>query len=554
MKLKKSLIWFLTVLLLAAVLFCEMFFWYLPQYLKEKGPVSVPVKTDGGIRMMSCNLRCLSPLDLGEKSWFFRAKYITEDIVQQAPGIIGFQEATQWQYDYLVESLPEYDSVITYRDDSFASEGCPIFYNTLLYTLVDKGSFWLSETPEVMSKGWDAAHHRICSYVILTEIQSGKQFVVFNTHLDHVSEEARIKGIEVVLDKIRQFGGLPAVIMGDLNAEEDSETYRSVTQNFLDARYETENSSGSYTYQGWGDLENARRIDYFMISQLGFTVTGYTVLPGHRDGVYSSDHCPILLDVTLDGIRMMSHNLRCLSDADQGEKNWSVRSALIFEDIRDQEPGVIGFQEVTQQQYADLIKMLPEYDSVITYRDDTPSSEGCPIFYDASLYTLVDEGFFWLSETPEVMSKGWGAAYYRICSYVVLTDSQSGRDFAVFNIHLDNISEEARLEGIGVVLEKISQFSSLPTVIMGDFNATEDSETYARVTEDFLDARYETEYTSDSYTYQNWGNLQKARRIDYVMISKTGFRVARYNVLSGFRDGIYSSDHCPVVVDLTIHE
>lgn len=62
-----------------------------------------------------------------------------------------------------------FDSIITYREDTINAEGCPIFYQTDLYTLIDKGSFWLSETPEVMSKDWGAAHYRICSYVILKE-------------------------------------------------------------------------------------------------------------------------------------------------------------------------------------------------------------------------------------------------------------------------------------------------------------------------------------------------------------------------------------------------
>jgi endonuclease/exonuclease/phosphatase family metal-dependent hydrolase len=261
----------------------------------------VSIRPDAeSITIMSSNLRCLTPMDRGEKSWFYRADLITADIANQAPGIIGFQEATRWQYQYMVDVLEGYDSVITYRDTSPLSEGCPIFYNTSLYTLVDKGSFWLSETPEEMSKDWGSACYRICSYVILTDNASGKDFVVFNTHLDHVSDEARIKGIGVVLDKIAQFGGLPAVIMGDFNAIEGSETYESVTENFLDARYEAAETRDSYTYQNWGNLESAKRLDYFMISKEGITALRYDVMPAQHDGVYASDHCPIVLELKLN--------------------------------------------------------------------------------------------------------------------------------------------------------------------------------------------------------------------------------------------------------------
>ena len=273
--------------------------WYFPRYSSRKETVVMNPKADA-ITMMSCNVRCLTPLDLGKRSWFYRADLLVSDIAAQNPGIIGFQEATQWQYRYLVDVLQGYDSVIDYRDQSIASEGCPIFYSTALYTLKDKGSFWLSETPDVMSKDWGAAHYRICSYVILTEKASGKDFVVFNTHLDHVSDEARIKGIAVVLEKIAQFGGLPAVIMGDFNALEGSETYNSATQYFLDAQYAAAETMEGHTYQNWGNPDKFKRLDYFMISKTGWVAQKYAIVQPVHDRVYASDHCPIVLQLILE--------------------------------------------------------------------------------------------------------------------------------------------------------------------------------------------------------------------------------------------------------------
>ena len=287
------------MLLVLVILASVAVLWYLPRYILNTQPVSISRDDGEVITMMSYNLRCLTPLDLGKKSWFYRAELIVEDLRNEHPGIIGFQEATSWQYDYLVQTLTGYDSVITYRDDSIIAEGCPIFYDTSRYTLVDKGSFWLSETPEVMSKDWGAAHYRLCSYVILTDKTCGKDFVVFNTHLDHVSDEARIKGIGVVLDKIAAFGGLPAVITGDFNAEEGSETYISVTEHFLDARYSAKETMESHTYQNWGNMDAACRIDYFMLSKEGFAVHSYQALTEPYDGIYSSDHSPIVLKVSL---------------------------------------------------------------------------------------------------------------------------------------------------------------------------------------------------------------------------------------------------------------
>ena len=286
------------MLTVIAVAMCIMFRYY-PHYLKHKAPVMLADTQSEEIKIMSYNVRCLTPMDMGQKSWYYRADLIMSDIASEAPGIIGFQEATKWQYRYLVDCMPQYDSVITYRDKSIASEGCPIFYNTEQFTLIDKGSFWLSETPDVMSKDWGSACYRICSYVILTENASGKDFVVFNTHLDHVSDEARINGIKVVLDKIQQFGGLPAVIMGDLNAEVGSQTYLSVTEHFLDAQLVAANAEGNVTYQGWGEAEG-KRIDYFMVSMTGLRVESYRVLSETHDGVYSSDHNPIVMTAVLE--------------------------------------------------------------------------------------------------------------------------------------------------------------------------------------------------------------------------------------------------------------
>ena len=299
-KLWKKILRILALALLVAVpVALVVLFWYFPRYLTRKEQVHIESAGEG-LTLMSCNLRCMNPTDLGKRSWFYRADLLLSDIAAQAPGIIGFQEATRWQYAYLVDCLQGYGSVINYRDEAIASEGCPIFYNEALYTLKDKGSFWLSKTPDVMSKDWGACFCRICSYVILTDKATGVDFVVFNTHLDHVSDEARINGIAVVLEKIAQFGNLPAVIMGDFNALEGSQTYISATAHFLDGQYAAAETCQSHTFQNWGDEKSFKRIDYFMISKTGFVAERYRVVQPVHDGVYVSDHCPIVLQLNLE--------------------------------------------------------------------------------------------------------------------------------------------------------------------------------------------------------------------------------------------------------------
>jgi hypothetical protein len=133
---KKLLLGIFSLLLALVLVATVVLGWYFPRYLLKNQPVSI-TPSEKTVTTMSCNVRCLHPADLGKKSWFYRAGLIVEDLKNEHPGVIGFQEATSWQYDYLVQTLTGYDSVITYRDDSIIAEGCPIFYDAARYKLVD---------------------------------------------------------------------------------------------------------------------------------------------------------------------------------------------------------------------------------------------------------------------------------------------------------------------------------------------------------------------------------------------------------------------------------
>ena len=287
----------LLLVAILAVLVVEL--WYLPRYWLKRQKIAPNNNTGNEITLMSCNVRCFSPTDLFKKSWFYRADLIAQTIGEVQPDIIGFQEVTWLHYGYLQNIMPDYDSVIDYRDDFILSEGCPIFYRTDKFQLVDKGSFWLSETPEVMSKDWGSACYRVCSYTILKQKSNQKTFVVFNTHLDHVSDEARIKGINVVLDKIKQFDDVPAFLMGDFNAKPNSQTLQAVTPYFDDAQVVAPLTQESCTYQNWGTKLDSIRIDYIVASKGKVDIAQYAVCTNVYDGVYPSDHFPIYIKATI---------------------------------------------------------------------------------------------------------------------------------------------------------------------------------------------------------------------------------------------------------------
>ncbi|MCH5197461.1 MAG: endonuclease/exonuclease/phosphatase family protein [Oscillospiraceae bacterium] len=297
----KTILISLVCIILAGVIFiagAQVMFY--PHYKNSERSFSITNNSRSeNITVMSCNVRTVSPFDMFKKSWFYRADLIIKNIEAQSPDIIGFQEVTRFHYDYLTNCLEGYENVLTYRDGSYFSEGCPIFYNTSKFQLIDKGSFWLSSTPDEMSRDWGAACYRICSFVVLKQLSDGKELAVFNTHLDHISEKARINGIRLILEKLNAFGDYPCVIMGDFNAEESSETYKAAAKLFDDAKYKAGITMSGATYQNYGKSLNRENIDYFMVSKTGIDVSEYKIVDTTYDGIYPSDHFPIVIKIAL---------------------------------------------------------------------------------------------------------------------------------------------------------------------------------------------------------------------------------------------------------------
>lgn len=251
------------------------------------------------ITVVSSNVRCSGSQDKNERNWYYRGPLLLRTLIDANPDIIGFQEVKSDAFELLQKSLQGYGSFIDYREECDDPEGCPVFYNLSKFEVERKGSFWLSETPDRPSRDWGAACYRICSFAVLVQKSDSKKLAVFNTHLDHVSEEARIKGIRLVLEKLNEFGGMPCVIMGDFNDYESSRTYISASELFDDAKYRTSDTDSGSTYQGWGENADGENIDYFFVSKQGLDILQYRVIRTTYDGVYPSDHFPIKLKLKL---------------------------------------------------------------------------------------------------------------------------------------------------------------------------------------------------------------------------------------------------------------
>ncbi len=255
------------------------------------------------LKIMSYNLRVDFGGD-GDNNWEFRRDLLAAQVASYSPDFIGTQEGRFHQLEFINQALPEHTFIGVSRDGS-STEGefSAIFYNQNKFRLIDQLTFWLSETPEKKSKGWDAAYERICTYGLFEDRASKRRFYVFNTHLDHVGESARNKGIELILKKIKStnYKNLPVIFTGDFNTEPGSQAYRLLTDELIDAQSasQTPPLGPSGTFNGFqSDRPVTQRIDYIFVSSR-ISVLKYCVLSDLNDGKYPSDHLPVYTEVHL---------------------------------------------------------------------------------------------------------------------------------------------------------------------------------------------------------------------------------------------------------------
>lgn len=249
------------------------------------------------MRIMSFNVLCGGPEG---KTWPERAYRVIKAIKDASPDTFGLQEAHFDWMKKISEAFPEYGWVGVGRDDGKeAGEFSPVFYKKDKFDALDCGNFWLSETPEKPGKGWDAACVRICSWALLKEKETGKEFVHFNTHLDHRGAVAMQKGAELVAKRSNElFTGKPAVFTGDFNVTPDSAPCQAVRDGgFVDSRDIAVTTDMSNTFHGYDTGDEGRDIiDYVFVNKY-VTVDNFVVIREKIDGMYPSDHWAVYADI-----------------------------------------------------------------------------------------------------------------------------------------------------------------------------------------------------------------------------------------------------------------
>ena len=248
--------------------------------------------------------------------------------------------------------------------------------------------------------------------------------------------------------------------------------------------------------------------------------------------------CALTVSAQEAVINVASYNIRQYNKQDSINGNgWQVRCPILAQLIRFHEIDVFGTQEGFKHQLEDLKAALPGYDYTGVGREDgADAGEHSAIFYRTDLFTLVDHGDFWLSETPEKPSIGWDAVLPRICSWARLRHNPTGKEFLFFNLHMDHIGKQARVESALLVQQKMNEFGSeLPTFLTGDFNVDQTHQSYTALT---TSGKLKDSYCTAKLVYALNGtfndystNDYSTSRIDHIFVSPN-VKVDKYGVLT----------------------
>lgn len=269
----------------------------------------------------------------------------------------------------------------------------------------------------------------------------------------------------------------------------------------------------------------------------------------------------VLLFINLSvaqNLKLMTYNIR-LDLASDGENAWSNRKDYFCSQLAFYEPDVFGIQEALPNQVSAIASALPKYNYVGIGRDGIGKGESSNIFYKKDRFKLLQESTFWLSETPEVMSKGWDAALNRVCTYALLKDKKTKQIFWVFNTHFDHIGELARTNSIKLILSKIRSLNTknYPVFFMGDFNSEPSEERIVNLKKEMLDT-YDVSIekpfgpTGTFNAFKH--NEAVTKRIDYIFLSKNNkLKVKKFAILSDSKELKYPSDHLPVYAEISFN-
>jgi len=252
------------------------------------------------LKLMSFNIRYYKPGADGDNCWENRREGVLKMLRAEDPDIIGFQEPHRPQVDFLRVGMNDYASLDMGRDADTDIEKRPdggehlmILYRKSRFILLDSGFFWLSDTPQRASRGWDAVRRRVTVWVQLKDRKTGKEFFYFDTHFDHIGKQARAESARMMVARMKRIAGEKAAVFlsGDLNTTYDNALLDPLKAWMQSARHAAPVTDELPTFNDFG--KRSLWID-FIFARNARALAYRTLVDSGRYGVpFLSDHNPV---------------------------------------------------------------------------------------------------------------------------------------------------------------------------------------------------------------------------------------------------------------------
>ncbi len=451
------------------------------------------------IKVITFNIKCGGA---NEFSIDHRAPLLKTVLEKYDGDIIGLQEATPKWMEYIEKDYGEEYEIFNHYRSRTSPESPPILWRKSRFKCLNKGYFWLSDTPDVESGGWDTwGHNRICLWVQLFDKQEGTKVTFFNTHYGF-GEENQVKSGQLILNHFKAMKVDCGFLTADFNMSYDRPGYKLLEQHLVDANVATVNDR-RHTCHGYNrDRKTGTPIDICFVTPNTIVPLTAKRMDDLVNDEFPSDHYGFYFELE---VRQPVHLLSFNADGA------SVRTQLV-----NMEAEVAALQEVSEDKCVRLEK------SFATAKQRGNDCSPC-IVWNEEKFELVEK------DVDERMA------------LTVLQRSISNQKFCLIDLHLSH-DEEEQLADVKVALKKAEAYQDLPTILTGTFNFRIGSPAYRLIREQFADLRREVAPENLTPTYNGRGEEMNEPYIcDYMFIRKV--KPLKYEIFNSKMRRGYISDH-----------
>ncbi len=487
------------------------------------------------MKVVTFNLRCAD--DPNGNSIAERAPRLKKVLEKYDADLLGFQEATPFWLECLERDYGADYEIFNFWRSKTNHESTPMMWRKSRFTCLKKGYFWLSDTPDIESVGWDTLGcNRICMWAKLRDNQDGSELVFFNTHYGF-GDPCQLDSGRLILAHMAALKADCAILTADFNMRPDAPGYKLLAERLVDVNAATAKDPGT-TYTGYRLDHTGSLIDFCFVSPETITPVSSVRMTDLVDGKFPSDHYGVCSEIILHAkLKLITFNVKNNGGPTPAEE----RARKLRSTLGKYSPDVFGLQEVTPI-FAEKLSRLSGYDCALQYRLEN-QQEATPIYWKKDVFDLIHQEFFWLSETPEKAGPGFGGQYARICTLVVLQYKGGSRRICYVNTHFD-FSDENHVASAKLIAEKVAPYGDMPILVTADFNMHIGGPGYRAMRETFKDVRWEVAPGDFTPTYNGMGaDMTPPMIIDYVFTNGVKIRPLSYHVIDDRPGGMYISDH-----------